>query len=81
MVNINAFSDYIDLRGTPCPLNFIRCKLAAENLKTNESIKVDLDRGEPEETIVNGLSEAGYLVNTIFKNQDFVTILINHFDS
>ena len=81
MVNINAFSDYIDLRGTPCPLNFIRCKLAVENLKTNESIKVDLDRGEPEETIVNGLSEAGYLVNTIFKNQDFVTILINHFDS
>ena len=29
----------IDLRGTPCPINFIRCRLALEGLKAKERLQ------------------------------------------
>ena len=39
----------IDLRGTPCPLNFIRSKLALEKIDSGAWLQVDLDAGEPEQ--------------------------------
>ncbi|MGB1022668.1 MAG: sulfurtransferase TusA family protein, partial [Synechococcus sp.] len=30
----------LDLRGTPCPVNFIRCKLALESLQAGEQLQV-----------------------------------------
>ena len=52
----------LDLRGTPCPLNFIRTKLALEKLSAGEWLQVDLDAGEPEEMVASGLREAGHHV-------------------
>ena len=42
----------LDLCGTPCPLNFIRCRLALETLASGQCLQVDLDPGEPEEMVV-----------------------------
>ena len=42
------------LRGTPCPLNFIRSKLALEKLAPGAWLQVDLDAGEPEEMVASG---------------------------
>ena len=42
----------LDLRGTPCPLNFIRTKLALEKLSAGEWLQVDLD-AEPEEMVTS----------------------------
>ncbi|SBO44095.1 sulfurtransferase TusA family protein [Cyanobium sp. NIES-981] len=52
----------LDLRGTPCPLNYIRVKLALETLGPDAWLQVDLDRGEPEDMVVSGLGQAGYSV-------------------
>lgn len=52
----------LDLRGTPCPVNFVRCKLTLETMHTGDQLDVDLDRGEPEEMVVPGLRDAGHLV-------------------
>jgi TusA-related sulfurtransferase len=52
----------IDLRGTPCPLNFIRSKLALEKLDPGAWLQVDLDAGEPEQLVASGLREAGHQV-------------------
>ncbi|MBM5794829.1 MAG: sulfurtransferase TusA family protein [Cyanobacteria bacterium M_surface_7_m2_037] len=49
----------LDLRGTPCPLNFIRSKLALEKLEPGAWLQVDLDAGEPEQMVASGLREAG----------------------
>jgi TusA-related sulfurtransferase len=49
----------VDLRGTPCPLNFIRSKLALEKLEPGAWLQVDLDAGEPEQMVASGLREAG----------------------
>ncbi len=52
----------IDLRGTPCPLNFIRSKLALEKIDPGAWLQVDLDAGEPEQLVASGLREAGHQV-------------------
>ena len=76
----DACFDYIDLRGIPCPLNFIRCNLAVENLKQNQTLKAYVDIGEPEESILSALSKAGYIVQVINKNEEYSTLKIKYFD-
>ncbi len=55
-------SQCLDLRGTPCPLNFIRSKLALEKLDPGQWLQVDLDAGEPQRLVAAGLREAGHWV-------------------
>ncbi|MEB3307789.1 MAG: sulfurtransferase TusA family protein [Cyanobacteriota bacterium] len=52
----------LDLRGTPCPLNFIRTRLALEKLPEAERLRVDLDRGEPEAMVRSGIVAEGHTV-------------------
>ena len=81
MKEVSSSYCYIDLRGTPCPLNFIRCSLAAEKLTFNQSLKVDIDLGEPEETVINGLTHAGYNVKVINKYKNYLTLTVNHLEN
>jgi TusA-related sulfurtransferase len=53
----------LDLRGTPCPLNFIRTRLALEKIPLGAALVVDLDRGEPEQMVVEGLRGEGHRVS------------------
>ena len=66
----------LDLRGTPCPLNFIRTKLALEKLSAGEWLQVDLDAGEPEEMVGSGLREAGHRVELEALEPGAVRLLI-----
>ena len=52
----------LDLRGTPCPLNFIRSRLALETIAAGEWLLLDLDAGEPELMVAEGLRQDGHLV-------------------
>ena len=53
----------LDLCGTPCPLNFIRCRLTLESMSSGQYLQVDLDPGEPEEMVVPGLRRDGHQVH------------------
>ncbi|MHA3960355.1 sulfurtransferase TusA family protein [Synechococcus sp. LTW-G] len=66
----------LDLRGTPCPLNFIRTKLALEKLSAGEWLQVDLDAGEPEAMVASGLREAGHRVELEALEPGAVRLLI-----
>ena len=68
---------YIDLRGTPCPLNFVKCKLAIESLEPNQSLKIDLDKGEPEEMVITSLEKEGHQLSIINNQSNWVTIIID----
>jgi TusA-related sulfurtransferase len=68
----------LDLRGTPCPLNFIRSKLALEKLAPGAWLQVDLDAGEPEEMVASGLREAGHHVELERLEPGWVRLLICH---
>jgi TusA-related sulfurtransferase len=55
----------LDLRGTPCPLNFIRSRLALEKLPSGGSLQVHLDEGEPERMVAEGLRGEGHAVRVL----------------
>ncbi|KGG16931.1 MULTISPECIES: sulfurtransferase TusA family protein [unclassified Prochlorococcus] len=67
---------YIDLRGTPCPVNFIRCRLELEGLDHNQKLKVDLDRGEPEDMVVSGLTKEGHKIEQILVKNNWIRLII-----
>ena len=69
-------SEYLDLRGTPCPVNFVRCRLALEELNQNNTLQVDLDRGEPEETVLSGLRKEGYEIKIIRIEGNWIRFLV-----
>ena len=74
----NTLTDhYLDLRGLACPVNFVKCCLALENLPLNQVLKVDLDIGEAETTVVEGLIEKGYMVNILKKDSKMISLIIS----
>jgi TusA-related sulfurtransferase len=66
----------LDLRGTPCPLNFLRSKLALEKLELGAWLQVELDAGEPEQMVASGLREAGQHVQVESLEAGAVRLLI-----
>jgi len=52
----------LDLRGTPCPLNYIRSRLALEKVPAGAQLEIWLDRGEPQRMVSEGLAAEGHAV-------------------
>ena len=74
----NRFIDhYLDLRGFDCPLNFVKCCLALENLDSNQILNVDLDTGEAETTVMNGLQDKGYKVDILKRDLKMISLKIS----
>ena len=73
-----SFLKHLDLKSVPCPLNVVKIKLALEKLSTNEQLIVELDKGEPEEMVLNNLKEMGCLFKQIKENAKFIKIKILH---
>ena len=69
-------SGSLDLRGTPCPVNFIRCRLALEALQPGDLLNVQLDRGEPEEMVNPGLREAGHRVEITDDSSSWIVLRV-----
>ena len=67
---------YLDLKSIPCPLNVVKIKLALEKLSKNEQLIVELDRGEPEEMVLNNLNEMGCSYIQIKEHENFLKIKI-----
>lgn len=53
----------LDLRGTPCPLNFVRTKLRLDQLPEGQPLEVWLDPGEPMEQVPDSLLSSGYVID------------------
>ena len=68
---------YLDLCGLVCPVNFVKCCLTLEKLSFNEVLKVDLDIGESETSVIDGLQDKGYKVKILQRNSKKVTLLIS----
>jgi tRNA 2-thiouridine synthesizing protein A len=53
----------LDLSGVPCPMNWVRTKLALEQLAPGDSLVVELDEGEPLESVPRSAREDGHEVS------------------
>lgn len=66
----------LDLRGTPCPINFIRSKLQLEKMSQGEILTIHLDGGEPIEQVPNSLSLEGYNIEGIEDKGDYFVLSV-----
>jgi len=67
---------YLDLKSVPCPLNVVKVKLALEKLSKNEQLIIELDKGEPEEMVLNNLIKMGCLFKQIKESEKSIKIKI-----
>lgn len=65
---------HLDLRGTPCPLNFVRAKLRLQQMEPGALLELWLDPGEPIEQVPEGLTGAGYRIETLKDCMDYVVL-------
>lgn len=66
----------LDLRGTPCPLNFVRTKLRLEQMPPGSLLEVWLDAGEPIEQVPDSLVMEGYKLEQIEDKSGFFAMLV-----
>lgn len=67
---------HLDLRGTPCPINFVRTKLRLEQMASGCLLEVWLDPGEPIEQVPDSLTMAGYQVEQIEDCNGYFALLV-----
>jgi TusA-related sulfurtransferase len=67
---------FLDLRGTPCPINFVRTKLRLEQLPTGTLLEVWLDPGEPIEQVPDSLKMEGYQIEQIQDQSEFFVMQV-----
>ncbi|MGI0492841.1 sulfurtransferase TusA family protein [Alkalinema pantanalense CENA528] len=66
----------LDLRGTPCPINFVRTKLKLEQMAPGELLEVWLDPGEPIEQVPDSLTMEGYQVESIENLSEYFSLRV-----
>ncbi|HEY9642628.1 MAG TPA: sulfurtransferase TusA family protein [Coleofasciculaceae cyanobacterium] len=66
----------LDLRGTPCPLNFVRTKLRLEKMSPGSLLEVWLDPGEPMEQVPDSLTMAGYRIEKVEDRANFFAVQV-----
>jgi TusA-related sulfurtransferase len=68
--------DRLDLRGTPCPINWVRTKLRLEKMAPGSLLEVWLDAGEPIEQVPKSLLVEGYQIEAIEERVDFFAMQV-----
>ncbi|MCS6791622.1 MAG: sulfurtransferase TusA family protein [Oscillatoriaceae bacterium SKW80] len=66
----------LDLRGTPCPINFVRTKLRLEKMAAGELLEVWLDPGEPIEQVPESLAMEGYAIEAIEERTGYFSLKV-----
>ncbi len=66
----------LDLRGTPCPINFVRTKLRLEKMAAGELLEVWLDSGEPIEQVPESLAMEGYAIEEVEDRSGYFSLKV-----
>jgi TusA-related sulfurtransferase len=64
----------LDLRGTRCPLNYVKTRLQLERMEIGGRLEVWLDHGEPEEQVPRSLRMDGQVVSLLDPGEDWIRI-------
>ena len=68
----------LDLRSVPCPLNVVKCKLVLEKVSKEDTLLVDLDKGEPEIMVKKTLENMGYRLDKINTEKDWIRFSVKY---
>lgn len=70
-------SRQIDLRGTPCPMNFVRIKLELDRLPHGAVLQVTADGGDTGRDILRSLEQQGFPVADIRDDNDSLSFQVS----
>ncbi len=68
--------EYLDLRGVPCPLSFVKAKLRLERVESGQILELWLDQGEPVEQVPNSIRVDGHKILSLLEHEDKFFILV-----
>ncbi|MCL5674845.1 MAG: sulfurtransferase TusA family protein [Candidatus Omnitrophica bacterium] len=66
----------LDLKGTPCPINYVKAKLFLENIAVGEIVNILLDEGEPIDNVPKSLTSDGHKILNIEKKDGFYRVSV-----
>jgi len=66
----------LNLKNIPCPLNVVKCKLALEKISRQDTLIIELDKGEPEEMVFKTLDQLGYKIDILIDETSWIRISI-----
>ncbi|MBU2567982.1 MAG: sulfurtransferase TusA family protein [Elusimicrobia bacterium] len=65
-----------DLRGTPCPINYVKTKIKLEELNTGDVLEVYLDDGEPIVNVPKSLEGDGHKILNIQRVDNYFKVAV-----
>jgi TusA-related sulfurtransferase len=71
-----ATASTLDLRGTRCPLNYVKTRLQLERMELGAELEVWLDFGEPAEQVPRSLRMDGQHVSELAKGDGYFRLLV-----
>jgi len=73
---VRAPEKTIDLRGTPCPLNWVKTKLRLEEMEAGQLLEILVDEGNPATNVPRSAEGEGHRVVAISPTPLGVHVLI-----
>ncbi|RZM79796.1 sulfurtransferase TusA family protein [Leptolyngbya iicbica] len=68
----------LDLRGTPCPINFVRTKLQLQQMPAGELLEVWIDGGEPVVQVPHSLKMDGYVIEQLIEKDRYYALQVRN---
>jgi TusA-related sulfurtransferase len=72
----DAVGRALDLRGTRCPLNYVKTRLALERVEIGGELEVWLDLGEPADQVPRSLQMDGQEVEALPQGEGFFRLRV-----
>ena len=66
-MNEIRIDQHLDLKGVPCPLNFVKTKLTLEGMEAGSILEILLDDGEPIINVTASVKEEGHQILKVEK--------------
>ncbi len=66
----------LDLKGVPCPLNFVKTKLTLEGMESGSILEVLLDDGDPITNVTANIKEEGHQILKVEKISEYWKLII-----
>lgn len=68
----------LDLRGTPCPINFVRTKLQLQQMPIGALLEVWIDAGEPVAQVPDSLKMDGYEIEQLIEKDRYYALQVRN---
>ena len=66
----------LDLKGVPCPMNFVKTKLKLEEMAVGEVLEIILDDGDPITNVSGSVKEEGQKILKVEKMNEHWKLII-----